>query len=342
MSPVEDEKDHQTNGPIRAGSRGRGCFLVLLVDLYAGLLFSYLLLRVVGGGDLWFVEIISALAHWLLLLSFPLILFALYKKRWVALGMLAVSGAAFLWLYGGLFVPRMIRGSACERDQPAELQVMTYNLSSGIAPATDLIEVINHSGADIVALQEFTPEHVSILQAGFEDVYPYHILHGEGFSGIGLLSRYPITQHEIFNITSDRTYIEAVIKVDNRLLRVYSAHPHVAFNIGKSEQEGRREMEGLVQRIAGAENTILMGDFNFTDQNVGYQVLIQAGLVDVHRAAGWGFGSTYPKKAWSEGNRFPLVRIDYILVSDDFCPQRAWVGEDGGSDHLPVLARLSW
>jgi endonuclease/exonuclease/phosphatase family metal-dependent hydrolase len=101
-------------------------------------------------------------------------------------------------------------------------------------------------------------------------------------------------------------------------------------------------MQTLAKMALGGEKTILLGDFNFTDQNQDYRVLTQAGLADAHRSGGWGLGLTYPKKGWSGGVRLPLVRIDFVFLTGDICAQRAWVGEDGGSDHLPVLADVAW
>ena len=37
----------------------------------------------------------------------------------------------------------------------------------------------------------------------------------------------------------------------------------------------------------------------------------------------------------------PLARIDYIWASEAWLPLESWVGDDAGSDHLPVMARLA-
>jgi endonuclease/exonuclease/phosphatase (EEP) superfamily protein YafD len=37
----------------------------------------------------------------------------------------------------------------------------------------------------------------------------------------------------------------------------------------------------------------------------------------------------------------PILRVDYIWLSGELNSMGAWVGEDTGSDHLPVLARLA-
>jgi len=37
----------------------------------------------------------------------------------------------------------------------------------------------------------------------------------------------------------------------------------------------------------------------------------------------------------------PFLRVDYIWSTPDLTALAAWLGEDAGSDHLPVLARLA-
>ena len=98
----------------------------------------------------------------------------------------------------------------------------------------------------------------------------------------------------------------------------------------------------LAEFASSGQDIILIGDFNLTDQNEGYEILRGGGWVDAFRSAGRGFGLTYPKRSWSGPNLLPLVRIDFIFVTPGIHPVEAWVGEDGGSDHLPVLAEVSW
>ena len=81
-----------------------------------------------------------------------------------------------------------------------------------------------------------------------------------------------------------------------------------------------------------------------TDQSEDYVSLTRVGLTDAFRKAGYGFGFTFPAKS----NRypilpdFPLFRIDYIWTTRELSVCHAWVGDDAGSDHLPVFADLVW
>ncbi len=80
-----------------------------------------------------------------------------------------------------------------------------------------------------------------------------------------------------------------------------------------------------------------------TDQSENYARLVHAGLTDAFRAAGQGFGFTWPATLHDAYlSPPPLARIDYIFHTPHFYPRRAWVGPAIGSDHLPVLAELAW
>jgi endonuclease/exonuclease/phosphatase family metal-dependent hydrolase len=220
------------------------------------------------------------------------------------------------------------------------LTVMTYNISRGLASPEALIEVISDAGADIVAVQEMTPNQSAGLQYGLRELFPYQSFHRTGIPGIGILSRNPIIEEQLFSLRGANPYLLVKIQIEDKILTVMVVHPPVAFGPGGPESPSRADMPVLGKLAVENEEVIVLGDLNLTDQNEGYHLLVREGLLDVFRVAGWGVGSTYPKRTWSGAFSIPLIRIDYIMVTDDLCPIKAWVGEDGGSDHLPVLAVL--
>jgi vancomycin resistance protein VanJ len=317
--------------------------LLFLIELYAASMVAYLILRVLTTGHFWPVELVSVIAHWLLLLAIVFLPIAVWARRRQTIALLSISGAAFLFLYGGLFLPRNFRGDACASDdQPLSLTVMTYNISNGSASTESLIEVISAAGADIVAVQEMTPEQAIGLQRGLEELYPYQSFHGSGIPGIGILSQHPILEERLISLQGANPYLFVRLQIENETLTVMVVHPPVAFGPGGPESPSRADMPVLGEMAVENEAVIVLGDLNVTDQNEGYSLLVGEGLIDVFRVAGWGFGFTYPKRTWSGSLTIPLIRIDHILVTEDLCPVKAWVGEDGGSDHLPVLAALQW
>jgi len=76
------------------------------------------------------------------------------------------------------------------------------------------------------------------------------------------------------------------------------------------------------------------------------------GLKDAFQVAGRDRGHTLPRRIgpWNRMltlNRllsrltfFPMLRVDYVWYTEPLSCRQAWVGEDTGSDHLPVLAEL--
>jgi vancomycin resistance protein VanJ len=343
-------------GDRKAVSRSKELLLVLrqrlrrlflaAVDLYAALVVIYLLLRSVFGDRLWPVALFSTFLHYSLLPTFVLLPVMLRVRRWPTAAMLAVGVAAFLWLFGGLFFPQL--------SVPAHtgiLTVVTYNVADGSIAPDDLVRVLRASGADIIALQELSSEQAAAIERDLGDLYPHQALHGYGVPGKGLLSRYPILEEELFYLEAQRLpYLRAVVAVDREgwdqgvadvtVIVAHSPPPGIGRLRYSVNPYAALEITSLAQMTTTGGPSILMGDFNMVDQNDNYHILADAGLKDAFRAAGWGFGATWPARKMKPLQ--PVLRLDYIWYSTHIQAVRAWVGPGTGSDHLPVFAELVW
>jgi endonuclease/exonuclease/phosphatase (EEP) superfamily protein YafD len=96
---------------------------------------------------------------------------------------------------------------------------------------------------------------------------------------------------------------------------------------------------------------VVLGDFNMTPRHPAHARLRAAGLVDAFAVAGTGSGWTLPTRIGRsarfdhrlQGLRLrPVARVDYIWCTPLLRPEAAWLGPDAGSDHLPVVARLTF
>ncbi len=110
--------------------------------------------------------------------------------------------------------------------------------------------------------------------------------------------------------------------------------------LGRYERAFRfraQEAAFIVERIrAERVPVIVCGDFNSTPHNSAYYRLKHdLGLQDAFQEAGRGWGSTYHA-------RYPLVRIDYVLVGREWEALGAHVPEEHPSDHRALVARLRW
>jgi len=250
-------------------------------------------------------------------------------------------------LYGARFWPRASRPE-CAALQT--LRVMTFNLGAHLGQPEALVDLIADQKADLVALQEMTPETAQTFERALGAVYPYRVSRpGET---TGLFSRYPILEQAwIEPERGGRPYIRATIAWQGEMVKVFVVHPlppglewyrDTAIPIGLHTSGPQGQIQEVQRRAAAVDGPVLVaGDFNMSDQSRGYASMAEA-FVDAYRAGGWGFGFTFPKGL--QVGRIPLpgplIRVDYIFHSDAFCTDWARVGCGGGSDHWYVLAQL--
>jgi len=310
------------------------------IDAYTLSLLLYFILRWVIGDDFWVVNLTNNFIQWFLLpvaVFLPLMLWQRQKRR---SGGLAVLALIFLVSYGSLFLPYR---SQAAPDDATVLTVMTYNVATDHMPSESLIEALRESGADIIALQELGVQQADDLENSLLDLYPYRVLFGLGIPGKGLLSRYPILKHDLYPLVNGRPYLEVQLDIEGEPLTVIVSHPprpqfQGGTKIFGDVSDATSEIEMLLERASLETPTLLLGDFNLSDQSENYDLISDAGWTDAFRQVGWGFGLTFPAVYMP----FPLVRIDYVWSSPHLIPLESRIGPDGGSDHLPVIAELAW
>ncbi|KYF52241.1 endonuclease/exonuclease/phosphatase [Sorangium cellulosum] len=79
---------------------------------------------------------------------------------------------------------------------------------------------------------------------------------------------------------------------------------------------------------------IVVGDLNMPVDSAIYR-RFWSGFENAFSRAGLGFGAT-------KLTRWFGIRIDHVLAGPGWTTERAWIGPDLGSDHLPILADLRW
>jgi len=309
-----------------------------LIDLYAAGALIYLVLKLAAGDRLWPVAVLNNLAGPLLLPSLPLLALAAWQARWAEAAALGLGALGFIWLFGDLFLPRLGR----PRAGATRLRVMSFNMLSTWSSTEAVLDEIRQVDADVVGLVEFPRARAEAIAAQLGEVYPHQVQYRDGIPGVGLVSKYPIVEAENFELSYAKlTHVRAVVDAGGRRLTVFVAHPPPPAFMPIYTPRGASDIAELARRTTSDGPALLMGDFNTADVSDDYRILRRAGLVDAFRAAGLGFGWTWPARNWRRRMR-PLVRIDYIWHTRHFTATRAWVGARTGSDHLPVIAELEW
>lgn len=237
---------------------------------------------------------------------------------------------------------------------PSMLTVMSYNIGNGLASPARLARFLQETGADVVGLQEVDRAQAITVDRDTAELYPYRVLLGTGFTGRGLLSRYPIVEQEWVELSAGRPDLRVRIDIGRRSVAVVVAHtppPRLRRQGIVFDTETFTQIERLAALVSGSAPAILVGDFNMTPRHPCHAQLVAAGLVDAHIAAGVGRGATFPlrpgrmRRVDHRMNWVPLppvARVDYIWHTGDLETLGSWIGKRGaGSDHRPVLARLA-
>jgi endonuclease/exonuclease/phosphatase (EEP) superfamily protein YafD len=229
-----------------------------------------------------------------------------------------------------------------------ELTVITLNARGGNTLLRSPLNLLADWDPDILALQECGSGLVVELRQ-----YPFWNV--DSRSGVCLVSRFSIL--EVMEMERDAlefaggsgvvvTYTLDLNGLPIRVTNVHLETPRAGFELVRSGQlragipkvSEKSFLRGIELKRAAAWTEgipgpqIVLGDFNTPPESRFYR---QAWRLwqNAFSVAGWGLGGT-------RLNGWIRARIDHILVNSDWRVLEAWVGEDVGSDHLPVFARV--
>ncbi|MBW8012219.1 MAG: hypothetical protein FVQ83_13450 [Chloroflexi bacterium] len=329
-------------------------WVTVIVWVYFTFLFGWLFAYVILGDRNGYLALVNTLAVYLFSpLPFVLLLGVFLRRReiWtgVVLGMLV-----FLWLWGGLFIPKRTISSLKEPS----LKVMTYNVLGLHTEVQPVIDVIREVDADLVFLQEVNAALQAAIENELIDQYAYSILDPRNdVTGIGVLSKFPL-QDTGERLPFEWVGVPQLLVIDWNGIDVYLVNFHMwalglasayelEWNFRLREMQARSIVD-YVEALAGP--AIIAGDANTTSLNTTYKIL-NSSLIDVWRQAGFGLGHTFPGSEIMGSSR-PIIagwavpqwlaRIDYIFISDHWQVSDAIMAPyDGVSDHRGVVTWLT-
>ena len=231
----------------------------------------------------------------------------------------------------------------------APVKVMSYNIHSafgslGRHDPEAIAQVIEDSGAEVVALQEITRDR---LLDGASDLVTWLsrrlempiVFNGteEPHWGNAILSRLPVLTYGSGELPRDGTligrgYIWAEIDVGaNDPLLIVNTHLH---QIEEDHDIRLIQVPVLLDFWGGRPNLVLLGDLNAQPDAPEMALLEEAGLIDSWLESGAGPGLT-----WSAANL--QKRIDWIWHSADLSGNQVKVFQTLASDHLPVVVQIA-
>lgn len=279
---------------------------------------------------------------WVLPVVPSLLLAALLDRRWLAHPVLAVAvlGVGVMGFRSGwrTWLPR---------TEAPSLRLLTYNVQGGMVVQDRFRELVEAWSPDVIALQECAAPMRPVLGALAGYVVDDRVS--------CVASRFPIDSVAAL----ERGNLEAAggsgLVVSYHLRtpsgRVVITNLHLETPRGGLEQLIAKGLQGGVAAVRA--NTMLrdiesrlarrwvdnqpaprivLGDFNTAPESRLFD-RHWSGFTNAWDAAGRGFG--YTKR-----NGWIRARIDHVLVDGQWRVRGAWVGEDYGSDHLPLVVDL--
>lgn len=291
-------------------------------------------------------SLVETFLPWFGLLVVPLAAGAVWRRSASAVAALLLPVVAWACLFGGTLV-----GGPSGGGGSGDLTVVSQNVDAGNHDPAATARALAARGADLLALEELTPQATTVYERELAGAYRYHVVRGT----VGLWSRLPLSGTTMIDVVDygplgARKSAAAKLPA-NRALRttvatghgpvaVYVAHlgsvrvrpnPRGIFETG-SRDIGLRALGAAVAADRSAR-VVLAGDLNGTTDDRAFDVLTSR-LRSVQSEAGAGFGFTWPAG-------FPVARIDHILIRGLTAADSDVLGSTG-SDHRPVEARLAW
>jgi vancomycin resistance protein VanJ len=239
------------------------------------------------------------------------------------------------------------------------LKVLSYNVrlfnayekDASTVPET-ISEILKDKDPDVICIQEYYRESMVDFSG-----YPYKFIHfndGNNKLGYAIFSKYPLVNTGVFDFEdTHNNSIHADIAVKGDTVRVYNMHlqslgilPSVGYLQEGDKVRLRRRMTNtfvrqenqakaiLEHKATSPYPVILSGDLNNTPFSYIYRQM-QNDMQDAFLKRGSGLGTTFIFDG------YPL-RIDYILVSEEFEVVNFMTIKKTFSDHYPVFSTLGW
>ena len=210
------------------------------------------------------------------------------------------------------------------------LTVASANVHVSTTDVTQLREWLTVQNPQVVIVLEVS----NALGKQLPDLkeYPYQVIEADDSPfGIALLSKLPILKSETINNLDGIANIEADVDFSGKPVSVYAFHPMPPLN-AHYHQLRDDQLSALATKINNRQlPAIIAGDFNATPWSSAFRSLSSHNLKRVNLTPTW--------PNW--GYKIIGIPIDHIVASDQWRLSDSQVGKAIGSDHFPVIAKLS-
>lgn len=287
----------------------------------------------------WFADLLANLRMQQLIALTAALVMCVMHRRWMGLAVVVLLVAMHLPWFGSA----LRRSNRREIDERSRLTVTLANVLTGNRRHADIADDLTSRDPDIILVLEIGSTLAAKLSAEITQVYPYAIVRSqdEGNFGIGLYSKYPLGDEDVFTSNLGIESITATVKIVDQAYRIYATHPLPPIGArGFSARNAHLSQLALrikkFQTQSPATPVVLVGDLNLTPWSPLFADLERAsGLV----RAGCALDMT---PTWYRFQSFPFgLILDHGLISKHLQCISYTVGPDIGSDHRSITLTLA-
>jgi endonuclease/exonuclease/phosphatase (EEP) superfamily protein YafD len=228
-------------------------------------------------------------------------------------------------------------------DKTNILRVMSYNILVENFEIDRIVGSILSVDPNLVLIIEVDPSMKQNIEDRIKTKLPYSFQSPGG--GMAVFSKLPLedSSGEQFS-GSDATNLVTHLKYRDRRIKIIGTHPMIPVKANLFVRRNLHLNSIATHLERESQPTILMGDFNLTPWSPYYRQFIDRANLHNTRL-GFGILPTWIRsystvKLPQSILPFLNIPIDHIFVSKDFQVVRTYTGDNGNSDHAPIISEL--
>lgn len=290
----------------------------------------------------WWFDLASHFRLQYLLIQILCIVLCVYQKRNKLLFVTALFALINLTLIAPYYFPGtnpptpFLKGSSNNKMTSEPIKILLINVNSPNTNYQAVRNYIKKTAPDILALEEINERWINELTPTLQSYPNFKEVSQENNFGLGLYSRIPLQNMKVEYFASHLipSLVGGIIW-DGQPVSIIFTHPMPPGTVEHFIWHNRQlERIGLLKPHL-EENILLIGDLNATSWSYSFQKLIKDLNVKDSRE---GFGL---QTSWPSFLPYLGITIDHCLISKNIFVVERTVGPNVGSDHLPVLIKLS-
>jgi endonuclease/exonuclease/phosphatase (EEP) superfamily protein YafD len=228
-------------------------------------------------------------------------------------------------------------------DKTNIFKVMSYNILVENFEVDRIANSISSVDPNLVLIIEVDPLMKQNIEERIGTKFPYSFQSPGG--GMAIFSKLPLedSRGEQFS-GSDATNLVTHLKYRDRRIKIIGTHPLVPVKANLFVRRNLHLNSIATHLERESQPTILMGDFNLTPWSPYYRQFIDRTKLHNTRL-GFGILPTWIRPSTTVNLPqllIPILNIpiDHIFVSKDFTVARTYTGDNGNSDHAPIISEL--